>query len=383
MAMDFINPSLPYIMQSLSTTQAATKGLIITYLLAMAVAQLFYGTYSDNYGRKKALFLAFAIAIFGFLLSAVSNSIQMLYMARFITALGMAATPVISRALIVDVCHDHDSLRKGFSYFAMFSQISPAIAPFFGGLTQYLSSWQISFYVLAAVNLMSFIVLWNFMPETQQIPQYKKKLLQQLKTYFELRKLPSFLLFSLLSSLIMSLTLGYYSLMPFIFHHLGLNSIINGLMCIPYAMGLLIGALAMSTFLKRFESEKLFIYCLIINFLFLALGMIVSFYFDNLWIITVFAFILGFLCGVTAPLSLTLAMQGFEVNRGAASAMQAFIRYFFCGIVLTLGNFLKISYLYQVLAIFLIISTIMLFFYFFFKKVNYPWKENATKELLS
>lgn len=364
MAMDFINPSLPYIMKNLSASQASTKSLMITYLLTMALAQLYYGTYSDNHGRRKALFLAFIIATVGCLLSALSNSMQMLYLSRMITAMGMAATPVISRALIVDVCHDHISLKKAFSYFAMFSQISPAIAPFFGGLIQHFATWRISFFVLAAISLAAIFFLWVFMPETHILPQFPKKFLQQIKTYLEISVLQPFLPFSILSSLIMMFTIGYYSLMPFVFHHLGVNAMVNGLMCIPYALGLLSGAAGMSTVLNRFDSEKLFSNCLIIIFLFLLATLLVSFYFENLLIISLLAIGLGFLCGVTAPLSLTLAMQGFETNRGAASALQAFIRYFFCGIALLLGNLVKLEKLYQLIIIFLIVSATMLIFYF-------------------
>ncbi len=41
MAMDFINPSLPYIMKNLSASQNATKGLMVVYILAMSFAPTF------------------------------------------------------------------------------------------------------------------------------------------------------------------------------------------------------------------------------------------------------------------------------------------------------------------------------------------------------
>lgn len=363
MAMDFINPSLPYIMQNLSASQASTKGLMITYLLAMSLTQLFYGSYSDNHGRRLAIFLAFAIAILGFLLSAESKSIEMLYFARFITAIGMAGTPVIARALIVDVCHDEKSLRKAFSYFAMFSQVSPALAPFFGGVIQHYASWRISFITLAAINLAVVLFLYKFMPESHQIPLVQKKLRQQLVVYYQLIKMSRFMVFSLLSSLIMTFTLGYYSLMPFIFHSMGVSAMMNGLMCIPYAIGLLSGAFAMSTIFNRFDSEKTFA-TILFFYLFFFIAMIgITLFYQNLLITGVIATIVGFLCGIAAPLSLTLAMQGFEINRGAGSAMQACIRYFFTGFVLLLCNFIELHQLYQLLFIFLSISLLMIVLY--------------------
>lgn len=172
--MDFINPSLPYIMKNLAVSQDATKGLMVVYLLALSVAQLFYGTYSDNHGRRRAIILAFIIAIAGFVLSALSRNIQMLYAARFITAMGMAGSPVIARALIADVCHDDRALKKAFSYFAMFSQISPAMAPFFGGIIQYYASWRVSFFALAFISLAAVLFLYIVMPESHEFLLLKR-----------------------------------------------------------------------------------------------------------------------------------------------------------------------------------------------------------------
>ena len=86
--MDFINPSLPYY-EKFVISQGATKGLVAPYILAIGCAQIFYGTFSDNYGRRRAIILAFAIAVVGFILSAFSRNITMLYLARFITAVGI------------------------------------------------------------------------------------------------------------------------------------------------------------------------------------------------------------------------------------------------------------------------------------------------------
>ena len=43
--MDFINPSLPYIMQSLKANEVETKPLIVFYMLGLSISQFFYGTF--------------------------------------------------------------------------------------------------------------------------------------------------------------------------------------------------------------------------------------------------------------------------------------------------------------------------------------------------
>jgi len=363
MAMDFINPSLPYIMHSLSASQNTTKGLMVTYLFAMSIAQLGYGTFSDNYGRRPAILISFIIAIIGFILSAISPNIFMLYVARFITAVGMAGSPVIARALIADVCHDDLSIKKAFAYFAMFSQISPATAPFFGGIIQHYASWRISFLALAFINIVTLIFLSRYMPESHTVPLVKKRVLQQIIVYFKLTKMRRFMIFCLLSSLIMAFSLGFYSLSPFIFHQMGFDSVTNGLMCIPYAFGLFSGAYLLSTLFHSLNSEKTFLAAMFSYLIFFLIMLFIFKFYINLWVISFFALIVGFLSGISSALSLSLCLQDLKNNRGAASAAQAFIRYFFCALVLFFCNFIHLTQFYQLTLIFLAISVLLLLLY--------------------
>ena len=100
------------------------------------------------------------------------------------------------------------------------------------------------------------------------------------------------------------------------------------------------------------------LYCI-----FFVLSGSVMFFYVNLILIGCFACIVGLMCGAAAALSLSMSMQGFHANRGAASAVQAFIRYFFCGVGLLCCNFIQLTYFYQLILIFLGISVIMIAIY--------------------
>ncbi len=363
MASDFINPSLPFIMHNLNASQNATKGMMVVYLMALGVAQLFYGTYSDNYGRKSAIVLSFFIAIIGFILSAAAQSLLMLYCARFITALGTAGSPVIARVIIADVCHEEVALKKAFSYFAMTSQLSPAIAPVLGGLIQQYSSWRVSFLVLALISLVSVIFLIKSMPESHTIPAIKKNWREQFIVYLGYLKIRHFLIFNLLSALILVFTLGYYSLSPFVFHQLGISPALNGVLYISYAAGLVTGAFLLSLVLHKFDSHRTFISAVFCYLVLCGAAAVFFSYQVNILTIIIFSFALSLICGVAAPLTLTLCLQGFQENKGAASAVQGSMRMFFSGLVLLACNFIVLDYFYQLVLIFLGISVIMLLLY--------------------
>jgi multidrug resistance protein len=364
MAMDFINPSLPYIMHQLHVSQNTTKGLMVVYILTLGVTQLFYGTFCDNHGRRKAILLAFLIAIIGFIVSALSQNIFMLYVGRFLTALGTAGCPVISRAIISDVCHDATELKKAFSYFSVASQFSPAFAPVLGGFIQQYAGWHWSFAALAIINVITIGVLFYFLPETHQIPIQKTLLVKQISNYFDLFKHRRFMIFNYISAMLFVFTIGYYSLSPFIFHLLGFSPVQNGLFFTAYAVGLAAGALFLAHILVRYNSEKMFLTMMILFPIFFLINAGAFLLFNHsAYLIIIFSFILAFLCGIAAPLTMALCLHGFNQDKGAASAVQSFVKMFLTGVALLACNFVILHNFIELIIIFGIISLIMLVLY--------------------
>ncbi|MCX8514698.1 MAG: hypothetical protein RL017_913, partial [Pseudomonadota bacterium] len=136
MALDFINPSLPYIMKSFGVSEYATKQLIVFFFAGVCLSQFCYGAISDNYGRKITIVAALSLACIGILISIYATSIDVMYIGRFINGFGSGGAPVIARAIIADAFKNQKSLNKAFSYYSIASQISPAIAPVIGGAIQ-------------------------------------------------------------------------------------------------------------------------------------------------------------------------------------------------------------------------------------------------------
>ncbi len=358
MAMDFINPSLPYIMQSLSTTEAGTKPLIALYMIGLSLSQFFYGTFSDNHGRKKTILLSYFISFIGIIISSTSTSIGMLYLGRLINGAGNGGASVISRAIIADVCTEHRSINKAFSYFTTFGMISPTFAPILGGLIQqYSNNWRWCFIALLFVTLISSIIIKMFMPETHTIPSAKNSFLEQGKLYFNLLKLRTFMFYNLISAAIYVFSIAYYAYMPFILFKLYFSPLENGILYAVYAVFLIGGSLSFGKYLNKFDSKKIFSNCCIA---FLLSAIIFYFYFyltNSMVAIILLSIIISFICGISAPLTLSLCMHGFSSNKkGAASAVQSFIKMFFTGITLFLFNFIPLHSMTALLLCYFILA---------------------------
>lgn len=369
MSVDFLSPSLPYIQQDFLTSQEVIKNTVLIYMLVLGLFQLPYGFLSDRYGRKPVILVAFFISIFGIGLSVFANNVYVFYVARIITAIGSAGCPVIARAIIADISVNETQLKKSFSIFSLTSQLSPSIAPILGGSIQIISSWRTSLGLLMILNIICFGILFKFMPETRLLMknnEHKLKMIQVFKSYFILLKHQKFVIISLLSALIYVYTIGFYNMLPFVLHKLNISVLYNGFINSFYACSLAIGAFVLHRYLYEIRSEMLFsrvILSLTVCFLFSTF----LFYFLHIYNIYVWVIItiiwggfIGFLCGVVAPLTLSMCMNGFAENKGIASSVQSSIKMFFTGIGLLLFSQFELVSLLQVSIIFLILTLIII-----------------------
>src|ERR1700710_378099 len=77
-------PALPTIQHSLHTSETVVTWLLTGYLLSASVGTAILGRLGDMYGKERLLLVTLAILAFGTLLAAVSSSLGVIIVARFI-----------------------------------------------------------------------------------------------------------------------------------------------------------------------------------------------------------------------------------------------------------------------------------------------------------
>ena len=102
-AIDMYLPAMPAIGTNLGASVAAVQTTITAYFLAFGLAQLVYGPWADQVGRKLPLYVGLVIFIAGSLACALAPSIEMLIAGRALQGLGGAVVMVIPRAIIRDL----------------------------------------------------------------------------------------------------------------------------------------------------------------------------------------------------------------------------------------------------------------------------------------
>jgi MFS transporter, DHA1 family, multidrug resistance protein len=98
LGIDLMLPAFGAIRADLGLPPASTAvaGLVTTYLLGLAVGQLAYGPVADRFGRKPTLYAGYALYALGALMAAVSPSLALLLVSRFVWGLGAVGPRVVT-----------------------------------------------------------------------------------------------------------------------------------------------------------------------------------------------------------------------------------------------------------------------------------------------
>lgn len=164
-AIDMYLPAMPAIGMALGTSVQAMQGTITAYFIAFGLAQLLYGPWADQAGRKPPLYAGIAIFCLGSVLCTVAPSVEVLTMGRAIQGFGGAALMVVPRAIIRDMFSGNDATRLMAAIMLVFS-VSPMLAPLAGAGLLAFASWRGIFMVLLVAAVASLTLLHFAQPET-------------------------------------------------------------------------------------------------------------------------------------------------------------------------------------------------------------------------
>ena len=148
LAMTLCLPSMQDWSRIFNASPAQVQLSFAGYVVAFGAMQLFYGPWSDRWGRKPVLLAGLSLAFIGFVLAALATQLPVLIAARVLQGAGTSAGMVIGRAMVQDVYQGADRTRA-MAYIGMAMGVSPPLATWVGGHLHQTLGWQANF-VLAA-----------------------------------------------------------------------------------------------------------------------------------------------------------------------------------------------------------------------------------------
>lgn len=133
---------------------------ITGFLIGFAVAQIFWGPFSDRFGRKTPLVLGLLLFIIGSVGCALSQNIFQMIFCRVIQAFGACVGPMLARAMVRDM-FGRSKAAEVLSTLMILMAVAPIVGPLIGGQLIKLSSWHSIFWMLSIIGgLMLLATYW-------------------------------------------------------------------------------------------------------------------------------------------------------------------------------------------------------------------------------
>lgn len=165
LAIDMYLPAFPEMSADLSTSASSIQLTLTAVLFGLATGQLVIGPLSDRIGRRTPLLVGTVACLLASVLCALAPNVGLLIVARFLQGFTGAAGVVIARAVIADRTTGSEAARL-FAIMMAISSLAPVLAPLMGGGILAFADWRAVFWFLAAVNVLMFIGVLAFIPES-------------------------------------------------------------------------------------------------------------------------------------------------------------------------------------------------------------------------
>lgn len=334
LAIDMYLPAFSAIADGLNTNSGLVERTLASYLLGLALAQLFYGPIADRFGRKPPLILGLSIFTIASLMCAQAQSIEQLSLWRIIQAFGGAAGMAVPRAVIRDRLNTRESARA-MSMLMLIMGVMPILAPLIGAQLLNLSSWRGIFNLMVAAGglllLATVFTLQESMPKERAQPLRPSHIA---RNYLGLYKHRGFIYFSLAGGIASAGMFAYIAGSPRVFIELlQVNPNYFGFYFGVNAAALIFTSQINAYLLQRHAPERLLAIAQTTQLFVVLIGVALTL--ANMLTLSSLMFVLiGFMAcqGFVNPNAAALALSSQGKRLGTASALMGTLQMLACAL---------------------------------------------------
>jgi DHA1 family bicyclomycin/chloramphenicol resistance-like MFS transporter len=254
---DLYLPAMPIMAASLHADDGAMALTVSAYLAGFSAGQLFWGPFSDRFGRRLPVALGCLLFIAGSAGCALATDGTALIGWRVVQALGACANVVLARAMVRDLYQGRHAAQK-MSTLMTIMAVAPLAGPTVGGQILHLFSWQAIFWTLVLLGLAtlaSLVLLPETLPPDRRSPTSLQTIMQR---YGVLLRTPKFMAYIATGGFFYAGTFAYIAGSPFAYityHHV--NAQWYGALFGAGIVGLMVTNQLNARLLNRHETDTL------------------------------------------------------------------------------------------------------------------------------
>ncbi|TLX56917.1 MFS transporter [Stutzerimonas nosocomialis] len=159
-----LNTALPSMAQDLAENPLRMQGVVISYMLTVALLIPASGWIADRFGTRRIFFSAILLFTLGSLFCALSSSFNQLVVARVIQAMGGALMLPVGR-LVVLRAYPRSEFVRVMTFIALPGLVGPLLGPTLGGWLVEYASWHWIFLINIPVGALGCFAALRFMPD--------------------------------------------------------------------------------------------------------------------------------------------------------------------------------------------------------------------------
>lgn len=333
LSLDMYLPALPSLAESLNTSTTLSQLSLTSCIIGLALGQLFAGVQSDVHGRRVPLLIGLVIFFVSTILCAISTSIWVFILLRFIQGLSGAVGMVISRAIVRDL-YSGTELTKFFTRLSIINGAAPILAPITGGLLLQVTTWRGVFVALGIVGVFMLTTVFFSIPETLPVQRRSKAGFSNSLTIFGAILVDrGFMVYAMPLGFVVAAMFAYISGSPFVIQNIyGVSPRLFSLIFAINGLGIIVGGQIAGKLAGRISEVKIFaggLSLALLGGVSLLLMILIE---AELLAILLPLFVIVTSVGITNVAGISLAMERYGTSSGSASALLGLFMFIFAAI---------------------------------------------------
>ena len=139
--------------------------VISSIFIGMGLGLMFFGPFSDSFGRKKAIYLGLSIYLAGTIACIFASNFTILIGGRILQGLGAASCRVSTMSIIRDR-YEGNTMARIMSLIMILFILVPALAPSIGQIILQFAGWRVIFMLMLLMAITSLVWLSLGLEET-------------------------------------------------------------------------------------------------------------------------------------------------------------------------------------------------------------------------
>ena len=157
------NVALPTIATDLHATPASSIWVVNAYQIAIVISLLSFSFLGDMFGYRRIYKCGLVVFLLSSLFCALSDSLQMLTLARVIQGFGGAALMSVNTALI-RLIYPQRFLGRGMGINSFIVAVSSAAGPTIAAAILSIASWKWLFLINVPLGIIALLLAMRFLP---------------------------------------------------------------------------------------------------------------------------------------------------------------------------------------------------------------------------